>query len=268
MYGTGIRDAPPRAIDPSGATSAPASAFGETADPRLYVPRGASERVRIELEAALAAGRGPVALVSAPGLGKTLQLQLAAQRLGARWATAYLPYGALAFDELAAWVLGRLGGGWVESSPTEALRERALGGLLLLIDDADSLPRETARELAALATESAGGLRLALAASDDARGSRVLALFGTGLGILRLCEPMSLAETRDYVLGRVHAAALDDQARRHFDDAAIDRVHGLSAGIPRRVNELCAQLLEGGLPEDVEPSWRDQRWLGAPLDEV
>jgi len=249
-----------------------ASPFGETANPDEYVPRDATEAALRALERLVSQAR-LAALISAPGLGKTLLLHLLARRLGYRLRFLYVPYGAMSLDELCAWALGRLEEP-AEGDPAEALLRcatawRSQGGsaLVLLIDDASSLSLETARLLGLYVRSSGDALRLVLAAADDAVSSRAVAAVDRNLVEVRLRSPMSPAETRRYVQSRLERVEVSQAVRSRFDTAALERIYHLSGGIPRLVNEV-AGWLATDLPADVHPGWRDQRWLGTPLDEL
>jgi type II secretory pathway predicted ATPase ExeA len=249
-----------------------ASPFGETADPDQYVPRDATEAALRELERLVSQAR-PAALISAPGLGKTLLLHLLAGRLGYRLRFLYMPYGAMELGELCAWVLGRLEQP-VEGDPAQALHRyatawRSQGGraLVLLIDDASSLSLETARALGLYVRAAGGALRLVLAAADDAASSRAVAAVDRNIVEVRLAPPMSPAETRLYVQSHLQWMEASRTVSSRFDPPALERIYHLSGGIPRLVNQV-ASWLASDLPADVHPGWRDQDWAGAPLDEL
>jgi type II secretory pathway predicted ATPase ExeA len=249
-----------------------ASPFGETANPDEYVPRGATEAALHELERLVSQAR-PAALISAPGLGKTLLLHLLARRLGYRLRFLYLPYGAMPLEELCAWALGRLQEP-SEGNPTEALLRcatawRSQGGsaLVLTIDDASSLTLETARALGLLVRAGGGALRLVLAAADDAVSSRAVAAVGRDVVEVRLSPPLSPAETRRYVQTQLERAEASEAVRSRFDAPALERIYQLSGGIPRLINQV-AGWLATDRPADVHPGWRSERGLGAPLDEL
>lgn len=233
--------------------------FGETTDPGAYVARPSAEAALRSLQAELAEGRS-AALVAPPGLGKTTLLHELARRLGERCLCVHLPYGALSTEELCAWALGRMG----SRAPSELDPDgrlvaiaRSLGSegraLVLLIDDAGSLPLETARELMRLTEDASGALRLVLAVNDDAIGSRLVACAGAGLEAVAWDEPLDRAEVDAYVaarLGRVEACAA---VRRRFDAQTLAWLHRTSGGVPRRLHRLATELIEGSEPGE---GWR------------
>jgi type II secretory pathway predicted ATPase ExeA len=234
--------------------------FGETTDPGVYVARTASEAALEALWSALEERRLP-ALVGPPGIGKTLLLHRLAARAEttARRVAIHLPYAAIEADELCRWVLGQLG--VTESrSPREVLlcRAKTLAaegrGLLVAVDEASGLTRETAECLAGLSWQAGGALGIVMAATDDARASRALAALGIDLEPVRYTRPLDLAETAAYVSGRLAQRGAPLALRTRFDDEAVGWIYRLSGGIPRRIHEVASMLIEAP-PESVSPAW-------------
>jgi type II secretory pathway predicted ATPase ExeA len=238
--------------------------FGESADPAEYVAREASDRALGRLGSALRAGAPCALLWGPPGLGKTLLLRVLEQRVRALARPLHLAYASLSIEDLAAWALG-LAEEPSAADPVAALarlaRAEAARGraLLLLIDEANSMPIETARALGALVAGSEGSLRLALASTDDARASRVVAGLGVEVVEHRFDTPMSEAETCHYVTERLRCADAGPAAWGVLDAARIRGLHALSGGNPRRLHVLAAELLRGEAGRHVlarlEPEW-------------
>ncbi|MGH0036992.1 MAG: AAA family ATPase [Myxococcota bacterium] len=234
--------------------------FGETTDPAVYVARPASEAALETASRAVAERRIP-ALVGPPGIGKTLLLHRLADRLAARsrWKPVHLAYASLGADELCSWVLGLLGH-TSGPSPRESLLARAKAeavqgcAVLVTVDEASGLSRETGDCLASLCWQSGGGLAAALAATDDARASRALAGLGPDLEPIRYTAPLSALETRDYVAGRLAQRGASEALRARFDAVAVEWIHRLSGGLPRRIHEVAALLVEAP-PDQVTPAW-------------
>lgn len=244
--------------------------FGETSNPAEYVPREASEEALLAVERAVRAGR-TAALTAPPGLGKSLLLRLLAKRL-APGRCIFLPYAALTLEELCAWSLGLLGEAVSDDSRADFLRfvrreAEDREPLVLLIDDGSSMPLETARSLGEMVRESGNRMRVVLAAADDAISSRVLAALHREIVWVRFTEPMDLLETRLYVRTRLEQASISRELCERFDEDAVGWIHRLSGGVPRRVHELSRSLLEEA-PEGVGNAWREDRWLGAPIEDV
>ena len=219
---------------------------------------------------------------SSGGAGRTLLLHVLARRLDPRFHCVFLPYGAVDTDELCRWALGLLE---LALDPDEreapngsepraellaaaaVLAERG-ARLLLVIDDVSSMPIDTARGLGGLIRASAGTLQVALGSGDDAASSRVIVALTPEVLEVRFTEPMTLRETRLYLHTRLEQAGLRRAADECFGRDAVGWVHRLSGGVPRRVHELAASLLNKS-PVDVSPVWlRDEAsWLGEEIDD-
>lgn len=223
----------------------PVDPFADTPNPALYVPRDASDEALRQLMDCVGRPDRPVALLAPPGLGKTLLLRLLAARLPAPLQAVYVPNPVLSPAELCAWTLGCLGSPpW--SDPIALLaayaEHRAGGGgaLVWLVDDAHSLPEETARWLGHVVAHSGGALRLVVAAVDGP--GKALAALGDLVRVDALARPMERGETASYVFERLVRACVRQELRERCK-AALDAVHEVSGGIPREVSAACATLL-------------------------
>ncbi len=228
--------------------------FSPVATPAVYVPRPASEAAFARLERTVF-DDGRVAVVVGPaGFGKTLLLRRLAEAARGRFSPVYLPYASLTPDELCSWTLESLGVPAAEE-PAPAFRAWLGNGLrqgsplLLLVDDATALPAETVRWLVQLAKE--GALRLVLAGLEGdgppAFGDEV----PEDAERIRLAEPMSEQETRDYLCARLEMAEVPEAQRAAFDTAVVANLFELSHGNPRRLHQAASAVLRGVRPDAI-----------------
>jgi hypothetical protein len=219
--------------------------FGIHADPRLYVPRRATEEALDRLERGVATSpSGALRFTGPPGIGKTLLLHVLAAELRESHRTVYLPYPKLPPGGLWMYVAKELGlGARLESRrDLERLLGEAPGdrrALLLQVDDASSLPAETLDDLLALA-RSEPRVRVLLAyAEGDAPVSRV----PEDVPVVRFDEPMSRSETQAYVKTRLVACRASPALRDAFDAATVARLHRESEGSPLRLHGLAVEVV-------------------------
>jgi hypothetical protein len=258
-------------------------AFALHAAASSYVPSEACERALSQLGAALDGGLVPC-LEGPTGIGKTLMLQILATRVADRFRPLYLPFPMLATSELCALALGLLGRrapGDPESALLAVAADPAARGrpLLLLIDDAASLPEDSARGLAALAMRASGSLRVALAGIDGDALLRSSAAFGDALVRVALQEGIPEASVRDYVSARLDRAHAPDHVRLAFDDTVVAELGRLAAGNPRRLHVAAQKILrrtESPLaiaapqasPEPPPPAEVQTPAAGSPLEQA
>jgi type II secretory pathway predicted ATPase ExeA len=233
--------------------SSPVDPFGATADPGSYVARPACEECLRRLAQSVDSGAPITILSGPPGFGKSLLLRVLADRIDSSLDVAQPPYPALEPRELAAWTLRELGED-PGNDPARELRERcqrAEAAVVLVVDDAHSLPLETARFLADLATGSAGALRV-LVAFTDGTDSPAQGAFGD-VEPIRLAEPMSEAELGEYLETRLERGGATPDQRARFDPTTRARLQQESGGVPVVVHELATAVLRDRLAPEGTP---------------
>ena len=151
-------------------------------------------------------------------------------------------------------LLERRSGNDPESALLDLAADLALQGrpLLLLIDDAASLPEETARGLADLLARAQGALRMVLAGIDSAELLRASAAFGDAVMRVALHEGIVDERLREYVTAQLELVHAPRSLREVFDDAALAELGRVAEGNPRRLH-IAAQSIarRAGTPLDV-----------------
>ncbi|MBW2269973.1 MAG: ATP-binding protein [Deltaproteobacteria bacterium] len=231
--------------------------FGPSADPARYVPRAATERALAALEARAIGERRCALLAGVPGIGKTLLLRILRARFGASVSVAHLRYAALPAPALFAWALRELDGPGsydpVGAIAALAKQRAAEGGeIVLLVDDAETLPEDSAQALLEVSRETAGALRF-VAAGDRETLGRFASQIEESEPIL-LVEPMSVEETEAYVRAHLVAANLAEAAHAAFPSDGFAQLQRRAGGIPARVNAEASRLLRRAIgPRVVAP---------------
>jgi type II secretory pathway predicted ATPase ExeA len=231
--------------------------FGVTSDPALYVPRLGTEAALAALRRGFTAGKRISVLSGPPGLGKTMVLHVFARDLTSARAR-FLPYPALAPDELAQLALGaeeHADGEPALAALAQLAKRDPSRPLALLIDDAGALPTTTSRELRKLVDQLGGALRVIAAVADEARSSASIAALGDGIHHVRLKQPMLAREVGTYVQRRLELAGLPASSLHKQQIAWLAEESG---GVPRVLNTLAARLLHTAfaIGSEVAPSER------------
>jgi hypothetical protein len=159
--------------------------FGESADPRRYVPLATSERILAGLAAKIRDGCSPILLSGPSGMGKTLLLHVLGERERLRHGqrVVYSPFLHLAPEECARWLLHLLGiSGPAASSPEAVLLGalRSPGGrpTLLMVDEIQAAPEPSVRKLAELAQAGRPALAVVVAGSEGRHLRKLLPVLG------------------------------------------------------------------------------------------
>ncbi len=260
--------------------------FAAAAAATRYFPASSIDSARETLARCVERAEGTGLVIAAPGLGKTLLLSVLAEHFRERFAVAMLASGQLASRrELLQAILFEL------DLPYQGLDDGELrlalfdhlsrgdacpGGMLLLVDEAHTLPPvllEELRMVTNLLHQGEPRVRLVAAgtmALEEVFASPELESFSQRLSARCYLESFERAETRDYV--RFQIAVSGGRAEQCFAADACDAVHRATDGIPRLVNQVCdhAMLLAYANErrpiqgEDIEEAWSDLQQLPTP----
>ncbi|PCK08358.1 MAG: AAA family ATPase [Alteromonadaceae bacterium] len=200
---------------------------------------------------------GFIKIVGEVGTGKTLLCRILISRLNKGFVTAYIPNPDLTSAELKAFVAQEIGADYTPGMPTHELMSaiyrkliqlsRAGKQVVLVVDEAQAMPRETIeslRLLTNLETEKHKLLQVVmlgqpeldvLLARPDLRQLNQRIVFSERL------MPFSAAGVRDYITHRLSSAGAANPAL--FSTAAKTLVYWGSGGVPRLINILCHKAL-------------------------
>lgn len=245
-----------------------AKPFEPVGDARFYYPSDSQQGAILKLRYAIENRRQGAVLSGGSGLGKTMLAQAILRQLGDHFAPrVQLVFPQMSSGELLSYLADQLCGSRTsqpQSTPSldvslrrieERLTENAQAKkhAVIVIDEAhllrDTSALETVRLLMNLEYHSqplatfilVGQTSLLLAIEQ-------MADLEERLAVKCLVRRFSLAETMAYVQHRLSAAGCD---RAIFEDDAIEAVHHLTQGIPRRINRLCDLALLVGFAEEL-----------------
>jgi general secretion pathway protein A len=239
--------------------------FDDFADASFYYPGEAHQGALLKLRYAVESGQPAMLLAGAPGVGKTLLVHTLLAKLPERFSPrVHVTFPQMPPGQLLAYIAGELaqtgaGGlsGTIEYSVRiieQALRANAQSGrhAVVIVDEAQLLAETGALELMRLVLnlQTPGGAPLTLLLVGQPALlpalDRVPSL-EERMGVKCLMRPMNADETAGYVAHRLAAAGAQGAI---FDDDAVDALHHLAHGIPRRVNRLADLALLIGFAEE------------------
>ncbi len=242
-----------------------AKPFESRSDTRFYYPVEPHQGALLKLRYAVESRRCAALLTGASGLGKSLVVRSLLSQLG----DAYTPRLQLVFpqmpaDQLLAYLAESLAG--VEPSsagPTiqqsvrrieQRLAENVHAGhhAVVVIDEAHDLADNQALETIRLLTNFEFAATTPLTVLLVGQPSLLPVLdrlpeLDERLTVKCLLRRLTLEESMGYVLHRLQAAGAQ---RDIFDGSALEAVHHLSLGVPRRINRLCDLALLIGFAEE------------------
>jgi|GEM_PF-6914649 len=247
--------------------------FRDCADPGSAIPSSGCDRALVALAQAIAAQRSPIVLLGPIGAGKTLLLRRIVDRPPPSIRTIFLPWLNVAAEEVIPWIRAFERAEASEDDFVAAARAFQARGVrtLLLVDEAQSMPRESAVRLAELVSGAGSAVQVLLAGmKGDSMQAAVAAFQGDA-------EYIELE-------GEVTPLEVATWAHNTFDSDELSRLRELDwavlvqkvQGIPRLVRwelerrlatgDLAAALDEGtseALESGVEPVQ-----AGTPLEVV
>ncbi|MET0383156.1 MAG: AAA family ATPase, partial [Burkholderiaceae bacterium] len=240
--------------------------FSIAPDPRYLFMSERHREALAHLLYGVQGGGGFVLLTGEVGAGKTTVCRCFLEQIPTRCNVAYIFNPKLTVLELLATVCHEFGipapqptaagaaptvKDFVDALNQYLLRTHSVGqNNLLIIDEAQNLSAdvlEQLRLLTNLETNERKLLQIVLIGQPELRdmlarpdleqlAQRVIARFHL--------DALSQAETVNYISHRLAVSGL--KGTLPFDNAALQRVHQIARGVPRRINLLCDRALLGG----------------------
>jgi N-acetylmuramoyl-L-alanine amidase/type II secretory pathway predicted ATPase ExeA len=233
-----------------------AQPFGVTPDPAYLYPSQTHCEALDALTEGIQSGRGFLALVAEPGMGKTTLLYQVLDALRDKARTAFLFQTQCSSREFFQYLLSELG---IDSTGmglvamhnklNEILFAEMLAGrrFVLIVDEAQNLDEsvlETVRLLSNFETANTKLLQIVLAGQPqlgEKLQQKRLAQLLQRLTVVKHLAPFSPEETAGYIRHRLKVAGYKDEGI--FSPSALDVIARISQGIPRKINRICYQAL-------------------------
>jgi len=233
--------------------------FGVTPDPRFLYLSPAHREALASLYYGIESGRGFLALIAKPGMGKTTLLFHLLEKFRHNARTAFLFQTQCNSREFMRFLLAELG---IESHDQDFVRmheefnkmllqeARAGRRFIVVVDEAqnlDSSVLETVRLLSDFETPRAKLLQIILAGQPelaDKLASRHMAQLKQRVSLLNRLSPLSVEETRKYIDHRLKVVGYTGASL--FTPEALVAIARFTEGIPRNINNFCFNVLSLG----------------------
>ena len=233
--------------------------FGVTPDPRFLYLSATHREALASLFYGVEANRGFTALIAESGMGKTTLLFQLMERIRKSSCFAFLFQTQCDSREFLRYLLADMG---IQSHGRDLVEmheqlnaalmrlKRAGTRFVLIIDEAQNLDDsvlETVRLLSDFETTSSKLMQIILSGQPQLAlklARPALAQLRQRIAILSRLEPLSPAETGQYIDHRLRVAGYDGGPLFTSEATAIIAAHG--RGIPRNINNLCFNALSLG----------------------
>lgn len=236
--------------------------FGVTPDPAFLYPSRSHRDALASLSAGIGEGRGFLALIAEPGMGKTTLLFGLLEQLKDSARAVFLFQTQCDPREFFQYLLGELGVATqgmglvaMHNKLNETLFAEMLAGrrFVLVVDEAQNLADpvlETVRLLSDFETSHAKLLQIVLAGQPQLEKKLAnpnLAQLRQRIAVVSRLEPLSPEEAARYIEHRLHVAGHHGEPL--FAPEAVPAIAESSGGIPRNINNICFHALSLGHAE-------------------
>lgn len=240
--------------------------FQLSADPDFFFQSSVHKRALAYMHYGLTQGEGFVLVTGTPGTGKTMLVKSLIKNLNKeKLLIGVMMTSQVGPEDTLRMVASTFGFQYLNNDKASLLTsfekfvvEKAREGkrLLLIVDEAQNLPKQSLEELRMLTNLDVNGhpifqvfligqteLKRTIYAPDmEQLKQRIVSTFQL--------DPLDLDETREYILFRLQTAGW--RGKPEFTSGIFDVIHDFTGGIPRRINSLCDRLLLFGYLEEME----------------
>jgi len=262
--------------------------FVAAPDPGRYFPATTIEDSRQRIGRCIEHGKGPALVIGAAGTGKTTLLEVLAEQFHQRMSVVALMGAQLCTRRaLLQMILFQMGlpyrgldEGELRLSILDYLRphDEPARRILLLVDEAESLPTRLLEELRVLTNVVADGRLLVSlvlvgnASLEERFAEPQMEVFSQRLSARCYLAALGREETFQYIRSQV--AAVDCDPDELFTSDGLEAMFAATDGVPRLINQLGDQLVwmaqqTGYAPLDgqiVQQAWSELQQLPAPWE--
>ncbi len=244
--------------------------FENRHDASYYYPSESHQAALLKLRYAVENRRGATVLCGMSGMGKTLILQSLSEQLPEFVSTfVSINYPAMDADQLIRTMALRLAGSGRDSRKLDVAESISLidevvaehakheKQIVIAIDEAQLLEQynliEPIRLLLNLGAQSKAGessITLILCGQSTLlpHVQRNISL-DERIAVRCILNRFALDETAAYIGHRIRSS--EGQVERIFEPSALETIHGLTQGVPRRINRLCDLALMVGYAQEA-----------------
>jgi len=239
--------------------------FQLSADPDFFFQSSVHKRALAYMHYGLTQGEGFVLVIGSPGTGKTMLVKSLIKNLNKdKLLIGVMMTSQVGPEDTLRMAASTFGFTFSLSDKASLLSgfekfivEKAREGqrLLLIVDEAQNLPKQSLEELRMLTNLDVNGnpvfqvflvgqtelKRTIYAADMEQLKQRIVSTFQL--------DPLDLEETKEYILFRLQTAGW--RGTPEFTHRVFEAIHEFSGGIPRRINSLCDRLLLFGYLEEL-----------------
>lgn len=239
--------------------------FQLSADPDFFFRSSVHKRALAYMQYGLTQGEGFVLVTGSPGTGKTMLVKNLIQNLNKdKLLIGLMVTSQVGPEDTLRMVASTFGFQYLHNDKASLLTsfekfiiEKAREGLrlLLIVDEAQNLPKQSLEELRMLTNLDVNGAqvfqvfligqpelkRTVYAADMEQLKQRIVSTYHL--------DPLDVEETKEYILFRLQTAGW--QGKPEFTSSVFENIHEFSAGVPRRINSICDRLLLFGFLEEL-----------------